>query len=35
LAAASHGKARTALAETGGRTETLEQMTDYILTRQQ
>jgi geranylgeranyl diphosphate synthase type II len=35
LAAASHGKARTALAETGGQTETLEQMTDYILTRQQ
>jgi geranylgeranyl diphosphate synthase type II len=35
LAAASHRKARAALAETGGRTETLEQMTDYILTRQQ
>jgi geranylgeranyl diphosphate synthase type II len=35
LAAASHLNARAALAETGGRTETLEQMTDYILTRQQ
>ena len=34
LAAESHGKARAALAETGGRTETLEQITDYILTRQ-
>jgi geranylgeranyl diphosphate synthase type II len=35
LAAASHAKARAALAETGGRTDTLEQITDYILTRQQ
>jgi geranylgeranyl diphosphate synthase, type II len=35
LAAASHEKARAALAETGGRTATLEQITDYILTRQQ
>jgi geranylgeranyl diphosphate synthase type II len=35
LAAASHAKARAALAETGGRTATLEQITDYILTRQQ
>ena len=35
LATASHEKARAALAETGGRTETLEQITDYILTRQQ
>jgi geranylgeranyl diphosphate synthase type II len=35
LAAASHAKAREALAETGGRTDTLEQITDYILTRQQ
>ena len=34
LAAESHAKARAALAETGGRTETLEQITDYILTRQ-
>jgi geranylgeranyl diphosphate synthase type II len=33
LAADSHRKARTALAETGGRTGTLEQITDYILTR--
>jgi geranylgeranyl diphosphate synthase, type II len=33
LAAESHGKARAALAETGGRTRTLEQITDYILTR--
>ena len=33
LAAESHRKARTALAETGGRTGTLEQITDYILTR--
>ncbi|MFL5782023.1 MAG: polyprenyl synthetase family protein [Thermoleophilaceae bacterium] len=35
LAAESHRKARAALAETGGRTATLEQITDYILTRQQ
>jgi len=35
LAAASHEKARAALAETGGRTATLQQITDYILTRQQ
>ena len=34
LAAESHVKARAALAETGGQTETLEQITDYILTRQ-
>ena len=34
LAADSHRKARAALAETGGRTERLEQITDYILTRQ-
>jgi geranylgeranyl diphosphate synthase type II len=33
LATESHRKARTALAETGGRTRTLEQITDYILTR--
>ncbi len=33
LAAESHRKAREALAETGGRTGTLEQITDYILTR--
>ena len=33
LAAASHRKAREALAEAGGRTETLELITDYILTR--
>ncbi len=33
LAADSHRKARVALAETGGRTGTLEQITDYILTR--
>jgi geranylgeranyl diphosphate synthase type II len=33
LATESHRKARTALAETGGRTGTLEQITDYILTR--
>ena len=33
LAAESHRKARTALGETGGRTGTLEQITDYILTR--
>ena len=33
LAAESHRKARAALAETGGRTGTLEQITDYILTR--
>src|SRR5204862_349090 len=33
LAAESHRKARAALAETGGRTATLEQITDYILTR--
>jgi geranylgeranyl diphosphate synthase type II len=34
LAAESHGKARAALAEAGGRTATLQQVTDYILTRQ-
>ena len=34
LAAEAHAKARAALAETGGRTETLERITDYILTRQ-
>jgi len=34
LAADSHRKARAALAETGGRTKRLEQITDYILTRQ-
>jgi geranylgeranyl diphosphate synthase type II len=34
LAAESHRNARTALAEAGGRTATLEQITDYILTRQ-
>jgi geranylgeranyl diphosphate synthase type II len=34
LAAESHRKARAALAETGGRTGTLEQITDYILTRE-
>ncbi|MBX5470707.1 MAG: polyprenyl synthetase family protein [Thermoleophilaceae bacterium] len=34
LAVESHAKARTALAEAGGRTQTLEQITDYILTRQ-
>jgi geranylgeranyl pyrophosphate synthase len=34
LAADSHAKARTALSETGGRTARLEQITDYILTRQ-
>jgi geranylgeranyl diphosphate synthase type II len=33
LAAESHRKARSALAEAGGRTETLELITDYILTR--
>jgi geranylgeranyl diphosphate synthase, type II len=33
LAADSHRKARAALAETGGSTATLEQITDYILTR--
>jgi geranylgeranyl diphosphate synthase type II len=33
LATESHRKARVALAETGGRTATLEQITDYILTR--
>ena len=33
LAAESHAKARAALAETGGRTTRLEQITDYILTR--
>jgi geranylgeranyl diphosphate synthase, type II len=33
LATASHGKARQALAEAGGETRTLEQITDYILTR--
>jgi geranylgeranyl diphosphate synthase type II len=34
LAAESHRKARAALASTGGRTGTLEQITDYILTRE-
>ena len=37
LAGESHSKARAALAETaaaGGRTERLEQITDYTLTRQ-
>jgi geranylgeranyl diphosphate synthase, type II len=34
LAAESHRKAREALHETGGRTARLEQITDYILTRQ-
>jgi geranylgeranyl diphosphate synthase type II len=34
LATESHRKARAALAEAGGRTDTLEQITDYILTRQ-
>jgi geranylgeranyl diphosphate synthase type II len=33
LAAESHRKARAALAEAGGRTQTLEFITDYILTR--
>nr|MBA2580138.1 polyprenyl synthetase family protein [Thermoleophilaceae bacterium] len=33
LASCSHAKARDALAEVDGRTETLEQITDYILTR--
>jgi geranylgeranyl diphosphate synthase, type II len=33
LAAESHRKARAALTETGGSTATLEQITDYILTR--
>jgi len=33
LAAESHRKARAALADTGGSTATLEQITDYILTR--
>ena len=33
LAAESHRKARAALADAGGRTETLELITDYILTR--
>ena len=33
LAAESHRKARAALSEAGGRTETLELITDYILTR--
>jgi len=33
LAGESHRKAREALAEAGGRTETLELITDYILTR--
>ena len=33
LASDSHRKARAALAEAGGRTRTLEQITDYILTR--
>jgi geranylgeranyl diphosphate synthase type II len=34
LAAESHGKARAALSDAGGRTGRLEQITDYILTRQ-
>jgi geranylgeranyl diphosphate synthase type II len=34
LARESHAKARAALAEAGGRTVTLEQVADYILTRQ-
>jgi geranylgeranyl diphosphate synthase, type II len=34
LARESHAKARAALADAGGRTQTLEQITDYILTRQ-
>jgi geranylgeranyl diphosphate synthase type II len=34
LAAESHDKARAALDQTGGRTARLEQITDYILTRQ-
>ncbi|MEX2196490.1 MAG: polyprenyl synthetase family protein [Thermoleophilaceae bacterium] len=34
LAQESHAKARGALAEAGGATHTLEQVTDYILTRQ-
>jgi geranylgeranyl diphosphate synthase, type II len=34
LARESHRKARAALADTEARTETLEQITDYILTRQ-
>ena len=34
LATESHRKARAALAEADGRTETLERITDYILTRQ-
>jgi geranylgeranyl diphosphate synthase, type II len=34
LAAESHRKARTALDEAGGQTARLEQITDYILTRQ-
>jgi geranylgeranyl diphosphate synthase type II len=34
LSRESHRKARAALEEAGGRTATLEQMTDYILTRQ-
>ena len=34
LAADSHDKARAALAESGGRTEKLERITDYILKRQ-
>jgi geranylgeranyl diphosphate synthase type II len=34
LATDSHRNARAALAEAGGRTNTLEQITDYILTRQ-
>jgi len=34
LAAESHGKAREALAQAGGRTTELERISDYILTRQ-
>jgi geranylgeranyl pyrophosphate synthase len=33
LAAESHARARTALAEAQGRTDKLEQVADYILTR--
>jgi geranylgeranyl diphosphate synthase, type II len=33
LAAESHRNARAALAESGAETETLERITDYILTR--
>jgi len=33
LARDSHSNARAALADAGGQTATLEQITDYILTR--